>query len=308
MSFNLNEGVYIHFGETHDASSIRRVDLIYSDIDASDFFVPNGKFGGKSFQLISYITDVRLKADTRHYITPITELPASETQGLPELLQRGVSGGCIANLPPRQDGYIPRKPPESSLYSEIVDDNQHRIITLIGRGGIGKTWLTLAVLNKIAHEEQFDAILWFSARDIDLLPDGAKQVKPHILTEDDIAKEFSTLIAPYLLSYADIHNDTFSPVAFLRENMNRSPLGKLLFVFDNFETVKSPVELYNWIDSYLRLPNKAVITTRFREFKGDYPVELQGMSAEECHQLIQNTSKTLGITHLLTASYIDEIN
>src|SRR5690606_4527366 len=138
--------------------------------------------------------------------------------------------------PPRQNGYITRTPPENSLYSEIAEDNQHRIITLIGRGGIGKTWLTLEVLNRIAEEEIFDAILWFSARDIDLLPDGAKQVQPHILTERDIAEEFTNLIGQYLLSYEKIHSDDFNATEFLRTSMTKCELGKILFVFDNFET------------------------------------------------------------------------
>jgi hypothetical protein len=42
-----------------------------------------------------------------------------------------------------------------------------------------------------------------------------------------------------------------------------------LFVFDNFETVRSPAELYIWIDTYVRPPDKVLITTRFRDFKGD---------------------------------------
>ena len=36
--------------------------------------------------------------------------------------------------------------------------------------------------------------------------------------------------------------------------------------------------MYNWIDSFIRLPNKALITIRYRDFKGDYPLEVIGMS------------------------------
>jgi hypothetical protein len=89
--------------------------------------------------------------------------------------------------------------------------------------------------------------------------------------------------------------------------MGECELGKVLFVFDNFETVKSPIELYFWIDSYLRLPNKALITTRFREFKGDYPVELFGMSSDECRILIDFTAKKLSISDLLTADFVEEL-
>jgi hypothetical protein len=307
MDYTYPEGVYIHFGDNGDSDSLRRVDLVFFDPDNKDIFLPNGGFNGKRFEVLCYSTNNVRHEDARPYLDPITDLPPSETQGLSEMQQRGKGGNTIVNLPPRQNGYISRMPPENSLYREIIEDNQHRIITLIGRGGIGKTWLALEVLNRLAEEENFDAILWFSARDIDLLSDGAKQVKPHILTEGDIAKEFARLIAPYLLSYEAIHAENFNAIDFLRSNMSKCGLGKILFVFDNFETVKSPVELYFWIDNYLRLPNKALITTRFREFKGDYPVELLGMSAEECNTLINVTARQLGIEHLLSTGYIDDL-
>jgi tetratricopeptide (TPR) repeat protein len=307
MDYTYPEGVYIHFGSDGDRESIRRVDIIFFDPNTKNIFLPNGSFNGKRFEVLCYWTNETKYEDAKPYLDPITDLPPSETQGLSEMKQHHKSGNTISNLPPRQNGYIHRVPPEESLYRELVEDNQHRIITLIGRGGIGKTWLALEVLNRIAEEEKFDVILWFSARDIDLLPDGAKQVKPHILTEGDIAKEFAHLIAPYILSYEEIHAETFNAVDFLRKNMFKCDLGKTLFVFDNFETVKSPVELYFWIDNYLRLPNKALITTRFREFKGDYPVELFGMSLDECRKLIDATARQLGIESLLTPKYIEDL-
>jgi len=307
LTYNFTEGVYIDFDGERKADSIRQVNLIYSDVDATDFYVPNGSFNGRDFEVLSYITNNNRREDAKLYMIPITELPPSETQGLHELHQRGSKGSTVVNLPPTQYGYIARTPPEQSLYNEIVQDNQHRIVTLLGRGGIGKTWLTLEVLKQIANEEVFNAILWFSARDIDLLPDGAKQVRPHILTEGDIANEFARLVGTYLVSYETLNDPKFDTIEFLRTNLAYSDLGRILFVFDNFETVKSPIELYFWIDNYLRLPNKAVITTRFREFKGDYPVELLGMSAEECSKLIDITAKNLQITHLMTPDYVNEL-
>lgn len=300
----LADGVYVHFSDDSSTDALMIVDLVYSDIDAKDFYLPNGSFNGRRFQIISYVTGLVQEIDASLYTAPITDLPASETQGLPELAQKEWS---IVNLPPVQNGYIEREPPEQKLYDEIVGDNQHRIITLIGRGGIGKTWLALKVLNQVADEQIFDAILWFSARDIDLLPDGAKQVRPHTLTESEIADEFARLIAPYMVSYDELTSEKFSKIDFLRNNMRQSELGRILFVFDNFETVKSPIELFYWIDHYLRLPNKALITTRFREFKGDYPVELRGMSIEECTELINITARDLGIAGIITQNYIDEL-
>ncbi|MYH65441.1 MAG: hypothetical protein F4136_07280 [Chloroflexi bacterium] len=301
-AYSFSEGVHILFGEQISKETLRTVDLISSDIDATDFFLPNGGWNGNQYEEISYISDRTVTRDATNYQMPVTELPPSETQGLSSLRELGET---ILNIPPKQQGYIPRHAPESSLYSEIADDNHHRIISLFGRGGIGKTWLTLEVLDKIAKEGDFTAILWFSSRDIDLQPDGARQVKPQILTEKDIAREFTQHIGPYLLS-AESLNEA-DPVELLRKNMYQSDLGKILFVFDNFETVNSPIDLFNWIDHYLRPPNKALITTRFREFRGDYPVELAGMSFEECSQLIDATARRLKITQLVSSDDKEEL-
>ena len=90
--------------------------------------------------------------------------------------------------------------------------------------------------------------------------------------------------------------------------MTRSEDGPILFVFDNFETVRHPGELFTWIDTYIRLPNKVLITTRIREFKGDYPIEVLGMTEQESDELIKATASTLGVAHLLTENYQHELH
>lgn len=77
----------------------------------------------------------------------------------------------------------------------------------------------------------------------------------------------------------------------------------ILFVFDNFETVRSPGDVFEWLDTHIRLPNKVLITTRFREFKADYPIEVSGMSEDEAEKLIGTTAQRLGIAHLVTERY-----
>ena len=67
----------------------------------------------------------------------------------------------------------------------------------------------------------------------------------------------------------------------------------MLFVFDNFETVVSPAETFAWLDTYIRLPNKVLITTRIRgNFKADFPIHVGGMTDSECETLISTTAQT----------------
>lgn len=82
----------------------------------------------------------------------------------------------------------------------------------------------------------------------------------------------------------------------------------LLFnVFDNFETVTSPAEVFRWIDTYIRPPNKVLITTRTRDFVGDLPIEVLGMSEPEAVQLIDSVASKLNVRDMLTDVYIQEL-
>lgn len=285
----LENGVYVQF------DSHARVELIFSDPDASDFLFPNGGFSEKKFEQISYISDNRLRGDASAYVVPATELPASETHGLGTL---DVQGNCFGNLPPLPTNYVRRPQLEDELFSKLMDD-RHPVITVRGAGGIGKTSLAITVLHRLTHEARYGAILWFSARDIDLLGQGPKDVKPHVLTEDDIAREFAQLIPP-----SQPIDKNYKASKYLADSLTLTSFGDpILFVFDNFETVRSPASLFSWIDTYIRNPNKVFITTRFSDFKGDYPVEVLGMSEAEANELIGETAHTLGIRRLLTPEY-----
>lgn len=289
---SLPDGVYVFSEATH------RVELVFTNADALDFYVPNGAFNDRKFELLSYITDNRTSADSTPYLAPVGSLPASETQGVRQL---DVVGKAFANLPPRPDGYVTRPQLEEELAAALASE-RHQMVTLVGRGGVGKTSLALSVLYDIAEREQYTAVLWFSARDIDLLPTGPKLVSASVLGEQDIAREFVRLMAP-----KERGMKGFLPTNYLAEQLNRSAIGPLLMVFDNFETVRNPRELYAWIDTHVRAPNKVLITSRFREFRGDYAVSVPGMTEAECEQLVRQAAMALGIQDLLTEEYIADL-
>jgi hypothetical protein len=184
----------------------------------------------------------------------------------------------------------------------VLQDRRHPVVTLIGRGGIGKTWLALSVLHRLAQADDFDAIIWLSARDIDLTERGARTVTPHVLTLSDMAKEFVSLMQP-----TDAADKGFKALDYLAASLESSSVGPLLFVFDNFETVRSPQDMYRSLDAHIQLPNKILITTRFREFKGDYPVEVSGMTEAEFAELVQRTAARLGIKELVSKAYLRDL-
>lgn len=97
-AYGFSEGVHILFGEQISTDTLRTVDLVSSDIDASDFFLPNGGWDGKRYKLKSYITDNTIIQDATNYLAPVTDLPPSGTEGLPHVSEEGET---ILNMPPQ---------------------------------------------------------------------------------------------------------------------------------------------------------------------------------------------------------------
>src|SRR6266700_1020748 len=292
----LTNGAHVQFDEP------RRVELLESSPETTDFFVPNGKYTDRKFEFISYVTDDRLDGDAALYVTPVENLPRSETRALGRF---EVVENCFASIPPIPKDYITRTSLENTLERALLAEETDRIVTLSGRGGIGKTSLALRVLHGITQTKRYEVICWFSARDIDLLVDGPQQVTPDVLTDIDIAKSFVSLADP-----PNRKDKSFNAKSFFESHLNRSatnPLGPTLFVFDNFETVRNPPTLFIWLHQFVRHPNKVLVTARHKEFTGDFEIRVEGMSEDECRALIQTTAAKLGITNLISEKYISDL-
>lgn len=286
-------GVYVHIGTP------RRLTLLHSDPDLQDFYFANGGLTSKKYELLSYYSDNKRDGDAAAFLVPPGTLPSSETEGFNELL---VNGNCFTNAPEVAPDYIDRPLLEESLVKVILDERRP-VITLLGRGGMGKTSVALKVLRKIYQSNRFDVVVWLSARDVDLHLSGPKPVRPLVLSSDDMSRFYSELVVPDRLK----NDKSFDPRAYFEEQLQSCDIGRCLFVFDNFETTQNPIEIFNWIDSFIRLPNKALITTRLREFKGDYPIEVNGMEEPETKKLITQTARALGVESLITHAYTDEL-
>lgn len=289
------DGVYFVCGD-----HLSCVNLFISDSDLSDFYVPNGSYQNGKCEFLSLISGSTIDFDASAYAAPTASLPASETEGRKEL---DVVGRCFTNMPSRPEYYVRRQSLEKELRSVLLE-GRHEMVSLSGPGGAGKTSLALEVCHSIARSEsdRFLQIIWFSARDIDLLPSGPKTVKPHGLSIRDFSRTYVDLTSPN-----DKLQKGFKADEYFSRELSSASVGPVLFVFDNFETVGSQGELFEWIDSHIRSPNKALITTRAREFSGDKPILVKGMEDDEARELISTTANRLGIAGLLNRERIEAL-
>ncbi|MYC24500.1 MAG: hypothetical protein F4X56_01110 [Gammaproteobacteria bacterium] len=300
-NFRLQSGVYVQLEAQSDPSKLRYVPLIYTTPEIHDIALPNGNFEKGKFETLSYVTNTVGKESGARWSRPGTNLPGSETDGV-ETLEP--VGGIFTNIPSLQSGYVPRPNLEHRVLTELATTERHPIVTLTGPGGIGKTSVALRAINQISQHDKppYEVVLWISARDIDLLDDGPKPVSRNVFSQRDIARATVRLLNP-----AERNETDFDPITYFQDCLKEGTAGTTLFVLDNFETLQNPIEVYEWLDAHIRLPNKVLITTRFRDFRGDYPIQITGMLDDEADKLIDQHAKRLGISQLISGRFKSEL-
>lgn len=260
--------------------------------------MPNGGYNSNqtTAEFIDYATGATRRIQVPHFDRTPAPLPASETHGM-EILDVHVN--TFGNLPAVPRSYVERPQLQTELALRLKDKN-HPIITLHGRGGIGKTSLALWIAHELAGEPEpvFESIVWFSARDVDLHPSGPKPVRPAVISLSDVSRFYGQLVG------SGTKVDDFAGA--LQVATDPSGRGNL-FIFDNFETLADVVELHRFLDTYTHIPNKVLITSRERAFKADFPIEVQGMSLPEATELLQKLAADLSVEGMLTDAAIQGI-
>lgn len=291
---HLNEGVYCY------TDGPRQVSLVYSNPELSLFSLPSGGFSNSKYEVLDYTTDDKQTIANNNYLLPPSQLQSSDTEGRHTL---ELKQNAFENIPADLKGYVSRKKLEDELSEKLLEEDRFPIVTLKGRGGIGKTSLAIHVVHNLIGTSRFNLIVWFSARDIDLSSDGPKQVRASVINKEDIANEYQRLV-----SSSDSLMKTKDAIDYFTLQLGKTDFGKALYIFDNFETLTNPAEIYEWLNNSIRTPNKILITSRLnRSFKADYPIEVGGMEEDECRILIADIARRFSIEPLITESYTQKL-
>ena len=116
----LEDGVYTFYGGPV------RVGLVTSDVEKSDFFLPNGNLRRDTYEGVSYVTGATSRVSASRYLSEPSPMATSETHGLSEL---DVQGNAFGNVPPITEGYVRRPDLESELEERLRDD-RYPVVTL----------------------------------------------------------------------------------------------------------------------------------------------------------------------------------
>lgn len=271
-------GLYLVLEFENDLE-LEPIELLRVDDDLRDCFYANGAFNEDRLvsEFLAYGSARRRKFDVSNWSASPTGLPASLTAG-----SRNLSldqNGTIHNLPEREAGYVSRRTLESELRDQLTARNRH-ILTLKGMGGVGKTSLALETAWQLSQDRVFDVVVWASARDLDLRERSSRLVRPEVTTFEDLAQLNRQLFA----QIQDVGDQP--PEEWFKSCLASDSNGSVLWILDNFETMQDPAGVFGQIDRCLNPSNRVLITTRHRDYQGDYQIQVAGMEKEEFEQLI----------------------
>jgi hypothetical protein len=225
---------------------------------------------------------------TAYAIKP-RELAASETQGEAALLT--ASGMVMNNLPADVEGYVQRGELEERMRSYLFDARRRHVINVRGPGGFGKTSLLLRLCHELVSDvsrSPYAAVVWMSARDVDLTMAGAVPVRRSEESIEDVWVRFAALFGEEV--------DPADARDFFETSMREEAI---LLVLDNFETFNDQEASYAYLDELVQPPAKTIITSR-HVFTGDSPIEVRGMSQDEADQLLVGAARTAGVEPLMS--------
>lgn len=217
-------------------------------------------------------------------------LSSGEIPGLPLTPQ------IYHNLPqPNYGEFIGREKELKQILQVLrpYPHSQSHLVTIDGIGGIGKSALALEVafrylrnFETLPPEERFTAIIWTSAKQSVLTPEGIKTRTQALRTLDDIYTTISITLEREDIRRANRNEQT----EIVRNALIHQ---RTLLIVDNMETLDDE-ELITFLQE-LPAPTKAIVTTRQR-IDVAYPIRLTGMPWVDAEHLILHECAKKGLS------------
>lgn len=202
----------------------------------------------------------------------------------------------VTNLP-RGDydpdgGFIGRKE-DLSKVSKLLLGGIHRVVTISGAGGVGKTAIAHQICQNLLDKPDlpFDAIVWVSAKEEKLTVTGIEPIEP-------ILRNYETVLGSILETFA-WQDELNKPVEQKEESVDiilRAGNKGILLVVDNLETIRDE-RVIEFIKDFPP-PSKVLITSRLGlgEVERRYP--LKEMNTGDSVTLLRTIAREKGVQRL----------
>lgn len=204
----------------------------------------------------------------------------------------------INNLPPSDydidGGFIGRKD-DLKKVSDLVLGGLHRVVTIAGAGGVGKTALAHRFCQHLLARPDFpfDGIVWVSAKEERLTLTGIELIEPGL-------RNYEGLLDSILETFG--WQDSISkPIAEKEEDVQtilRAGEKGVLLVVDNLETIRDE-NIYEFLKDFPP-PSRVLITSRLGLGEVERRYALKEMTTKDAVAMLRTVAREKGASGLAT--------
>lgn len=226
------------------------------------------------------------------YLEDLNQNPPQHILSIPESFSCDIVG--VPNNIPTPDyefegGFVGRKDDIQKIIKLV--DGGHRVVTISGAGGVGKTALALKVVYELAYKstKKYDGIVWVSAKENKLSYLGIEDVEPTIKNYDDLLDTICEV-----MGFPVMDSDTDKK----EENVNTifDTYKSILLVIDNLETISDDRIIEFILDFNPKL--NILITSRKGLGQVERRYELKQLKEKEAIALFRLISKDKNLENL----------
>lgn len=246
------------------------------------------------------------------FIENLLEAPQELVTKVPiEFYEDEYTEKIINNLPiadyEYEGGFVGRADDEEKII-KMLKSNMHRVITIAGAGGVGKSALTLKIVNDIIRESiiEYDFIVWVSAKENKLSYLGIEDLEPTLKNYDELLDTILNVVGFDADSYGENNKKKESDINDLFDACNR-----VLLIIDNLETITDERIINFILDSH---PNvNFIITSRRGLGQVERRYDLKELKEKDAIHLFRIICKEKGLQELqiadesLIRSYVKKV-
>lgn len=234
------------------------------------------------------------------FIDNLLEAPQELVTKVPiEFYEDEYATNIINNLPiadyEYEGGFVGRTDDEEKII-KMLKSNTHRVITIAGAGGVGKSALTLKIVSDIIRDNiiEYDFIVWVSAKENKLSYLGIEDLEPTLKNYDELLDTILNVVGFDSDSYGEDNDKKESDINDLFDACNR-----VLLIIDNLETITDERIINFILDSHPHV--NFIITSRRGLGQVERRYDLKELREKDAIHLFRIICKEKGLKDLQSA-------
>lgn len=191
-----------------------------------------------------------------------------------------------------EGGFVGRNEDKEKII-KMLEDGMHRVITISGAGGVGKSALVLNIVNDILRKKiiKYDCVIWVSAKENKLTYLGIEDIEPTLKSYEELLDTILDVMGFDYSSYSTLESK--------EEDVNIlfDACDKVLLVIDNLETITDDRIINFILDSHSK--TNILITSRRGLGQVERRYDLKQLKEKEAIHLFRTICKEKKLVNLV---------